>query len=485
MKRSSSSLVRVGVYLCVAGVVLVSLGSIVRSLVTKYQGGASHTYRVQELSSYTNIIPVAVIGSGPAGSAAALYTARGKAYTVLFEGSQPGGQLTQTTWVENWPGVAKKMGPDIMKEARDQAITYGAVTSSRMIASMDVSQWPFVLVDDQGTTYHALSVVIASGAKPKLLNVPGEQTYWGKGVTSCAVCDAPFFAGKRVYVVGGGDSAFEEALQLAPYASHITLLVRGERARASEAMKERVSAYSHIAIEYNTSIVRIEGNDTGVTAVDLKRNGELQRQVPIDGIFLAVGHEPNTRFLPDAIARDEQGYIALHHRQETSVKGIFAAGDVSDHVYRQAGVAAGDGIKAGLDALEFLRDIGYNDVIAQSLTSSLYSAQSTREIPALQELTDMAQVKQALAEENVPVLIDVFTDFCAPCKQLMPIVTRFADDNRDQVRVYKVNALKNPDFGKEYKVSSVPTLIVFKNGAEVKRETGLLTAEALRSFVLG
>ena len=317
-------------------------------------------YSLTGLAGKQNIVTVAVVGSGPAGCAASTYAARAGFDVVMFEGPLPGGQLTETGYVENWPGIKRAKGVDIMTNQRAQAISAGTVVKSETVTLVDLSQWPFKVQTEEGTTLHAMSLVIATGSAPRKLGVPGEKQYWGSGESACAVCDAPMYKDLDVIVVGGGDSAAEEVIQLAPYAKTVTLFVRRDAMRASQAMKNKLSEISNVRIEYGKVIKEVLGNGefvTGVRVLDVKTNKTARRA--IDGVFLAIGHGPCTWLFKDRLSLYKDGTIVVNGRsQKTSVPGVVAAGDVADPTYRQAGVAAGDGSKAERDVEHFLQDIG-------------------------------------------------------------------------------------------------------------------------------
>jgi thioredoxin reductase (NADPH) len=322
-----------------------------------------------------NVIPVAVLGSGPAGLTAALYTTRAKIHTVVFTGAMPGGQLTNTTFVENWPGIKKKYGYEIMQTLREQVEEYEAVIVEDSIIDVDFHQWPFKLFTESGSSLNALSVVIAMGSAPRRLSVPGELEYWGKGVTPCAVCDCAFFKNKDVVVIGGGDAAVEEALQLASYAKTVTLLVRNNRMRAARRMQAKLDDYSNVTIVYNKQVLEILGDGSTVTGIKLQDiESQETNVVSAQGVFLAIGHNPNTDLFKPYIQITKSGYIELKScSQGTSITGVFAAGDVEDAKFRQAVVASASGCKAGLEAVEWLRDIGLTDLVARKLKLFLES----------------------------------------------------------------------------------------------------------------
>lgn len=300
-----------------------------------------------------------IIGSGPAGYTAAIYLSRAGISSVLYSGIQPGGQLTQTTTIENYPGFPQGVeGFDLMENMRQQAVNVGAEVRNGIITDIDLSKRPFVATVDGTSTISADAVIIATGASAKYLGLADEQKYAGMGVSACATCDGFFYRKKVVAVVGGGDTACEEAYYLSNLAKKVYMIVRKPYLRASTAMQQRVNEKENIEILYNTNTVGLFGEQfvEGAHLVQFKGTDKEQMlDIDIDGFFLAIGHKPNTDFLKGQVALDEQGYIALGGiTTETSVKGVFAAGDVADPHYRQAIVAAGSGCRAALDAKSYL-----------------------------------------------------------------------------------------------------------------------------------
>ena len=300
-----------------------------------------------------------IIGSGPAGYTAAIYLSRAGISSVLYSGIQPGGQLAQTTTIENYPGFPQGVeGFDLMENMRQQAVNVGAEVRNGIITDIDLSKRPFVATVDGTSTISADAVIIATGASAKYLGLADEQKYAGMGVSACATCDGFLYRKKVVAVVGGGDTACEEAYYLSNLAKKVYMIVRKPYLRASAAMQQRVNEKENIEILYNTNTVGLFGEQfvEGAHLVQFKGTDKEQMlDIDIDGFFLAIGHKPNTDFLKGQVALDEQGYIALGGiTTETSVKGVFAAGDVADPHYRQAIVAAGSGCRAALDAKSYL-----------------------------------------------------------------------------------------------------------------------------------
>lgn len=304
---------------------------------------------------------VLIIGSGPAGYTAGIYAGRANLSPLLYEGDQPGGQLTQTTEIENFPGYPEGIqGMQMMEEFRQQCLRFGATIKSRKIVKVDFSKRPFVCEDDRGDVVEAETVIISTGASAKYLGLADEEKYRGLGVSACATCDGFFYRKKNVAVVGGGDTACEEALYLSTLAKKVYMIVRKDHLRASDVMKKRVEAAENIQILYNCNTVGLFGQD-GVEGAKLVEYKDTPREqvfdIEIDGFFLAIGHHPNTSIFKDFIDLDSEGYIKVKGATtHTNIDGVFAAGDCADPRYRQAICAAGTGCRAALDAEKFLME---------------------------------------------------------------------------------------------------------------------------------
>ncbi|WP_050526225.1 thioredoxin-disulfide reductase [Pseudorhodobacter aquimaris] len=303
---------------------------------------------------------ILIIGSGPAGYTAAVYAARAMTNPILVQGLQPGGQLTITTEVENWPGDTHVQGPDLMVRMEEHAKAMGAEVISDYISSLDLSKRPFTAQADSGTTFTADAVILATGAQAKWLGLPSEEKFKGFGVSACATCDGFFYRGKEVVVVGGGNTAVEEALFLTNFASKVTLIHRRDSLRAEKIMQDRLFKHPKVEVLWDHAIDEVLGdeNPLGVTGVRAKHveTGETT-DIPCDGFFVAIGHAPASELVAEQLELHSGKYVKVKSGStQTSIPGVFAAGDLTDDVYRQAVTSAGMGCMAALDAERFLSE---------------------------------------------------------------------------------------------------------------------------------
>jgi thioredoxin reductase (NADPH) len=304
---------------------------------------------------------VVIIGSGPAGLTAALYTARANLAPVVIEGLEAGGQLMMTTDVENFPGFQEGiMGPDLMAAMRAQAEKFGAQMRQGNVTRVNLAAAPFEITTAEGVI-HARTVIVSTGASARLLGLKSERSLMGHGVSTCATCDGFFFRGRPIAVVGGGDSAVEEANFLTRFASSVTLIHRRDALRASKIMQDKAFANPKIRFEWDSEVVDVIDNGTGAVSAARLRNLKTgaEKDVAIDGLFVAIGHTPNTSLFTGQLDMDENGYLVTHDGPKTNVPGVFACGDVQDHVYRQAITAAGSGCMAAIDAERYLDHLGH------------------------------------------------------------------------------------------------------------------------------
>jgi thioredoxin reductase (NADPH) len=321
----------------------------VATAVHKTQGGAEHAR-------------VAIIGSGPAGLTAAIYAARADLVPIVIAGYAPGGQLMITSEVENFPGFPEGiLGPELMARMRQQAERFGARIRDTDVEAVDLSVRPFRITAG-GSTVTADALIVATGASAVWLDLPNETRLRGRGVSACATCDGFFFRDRKVAVVGGGDSALEEALFLTRFASQVVLIHRRDQLRGSRIMQDRVLSHPRISVLWNRQVVDVLG-DEKISGLRLRdtRTGE-ESEEPVEGLFVAIGHRPNTDVFRDWLEVDEKGYLVVHSATRTAVEGVFVAGDVQDHRYRQAITAAGDGCRAAIDAERWLETQGVEPV---------------------------------------------------------------------------------------------------------------------------
>jgi len=299
-----------------------------------------------------------IIGSGPAGLTAAIYAARSNLNPLVIDGDTPGGQLITTTLVENWPGEKSILGPALMTNMREHAKHLGTQFFSETVTKVDFSQQPFALWTNRNTQLKADAVIIATGTTPKKLECPGEAEYWGKGITTCAICDGIFYPNKKVLIVGGGDTAMEDASFLKKFTKNIIIVQILDKLTASYAMQQRVINDPDITIIYNSTVTEVRGNGKHITNVTItNQKTKKETKLTIEGVFIAIGLQPNSVPFKKQIATDEWNYITAISHTETSVEGVFVAGDVQDYRYRQAITSAGAGCMAALDAERYLNKI--------------------------------------------------------------------------------------------------------------------------------
>jgi len=303
---------------------------------------------------------IIIIGSGPAGDTAALYAARANLKPIVIEGIEPGGQLMITTDVENYPGFPKGIqGPELMEEFKSQAERFGAEYIFGEVSSVNFATRPFTVTVDEETNYQANSIIIATGATAKLLGLESENKLMGRGVSACATCDGFFFQDQEVAVVGGGDTALEEALFLTRYATNVKIIHRRDTLRASQIMQDRAKSNDKIEFIWNSEVTDILANQNGeVSKIQLKDTISANiSELAINGVFIAIGHQPNTQIFEGIIDRNENGYILTNNGTKTNIEGVFACGDAQDWIYRQAVTAAGTGCMAAIDAERYLAEL--------------------------------------------------------------------------------------------------------------------------------
>jgi len=447
-------------------------------------------YKIEDVVREENVIPVVIVGSGPAGLSASLYIARAGMKSVVFAGPMPCGQLTQTTFIDNWPGRERVLGIELMNDIKKQAQSFGAMIIHDSVTNIDFSQWPFSVQTEEGRRFKAMTVILCTGATPRKLNVVGEQEHWGKGVTTCAVCDAPFFKDKEVVIVGGGDSAAEKVFELAPYVKKTTVLVRKGSMRAAKVMQERIASYPNAAIEYYKEIKQVYGDGEKVVAIDVYDNQkDVVERRSIDGIFLAVGHDPNNKMLNNSVQLDEHGYVVMKDRsQETSIRGVFAAGEIQDPTYRQAIVAAGEGVKAALDTTSFLYEIGFSAEVGAHLEKNFFEHFSDVK-KELKEITENQELYDYVLNAKGVVILDFYSTTCPGCIRMLPFLEAIAQKLEDKATIIKVNytAVKKTIYRElwlehDIKVRRLPTLLVFKDGKLLDMSTQMMSKSELFNY---
>ncbi|MDR3646054.1 MAG: thioredoxin-disulfide reductase [Candidatus Babeliales bacterium] len=298
-----------------------------------------------------------IIGSGPAGITAGIYASRAALNPIVIQGQAPGGQLMGTSYVENWPGEKSILGPELMSKLKNQAADLGCQFIEEKIDKVDLKNRPFTLWTNNNREIKTDSLIIATGSEPRKLNCPGESTYWGKGVTTCATCDGAFYKDRPIVIVGGGDTAMEEASFMTKFTNQITVVHILDKLTASHTMKQRVLDNPNINIIYNSTISEIIGNENHITQVVIENTKTKEKQnIKTDVLFLAIGLTPNSAIFKEQLELDKMGYIVLKGETQTSIEGVFAAGDITDCKYRQAITSAGQGCKAALDAQRFLEN---------------------------------------------------------------------------------------------------------------------------------
>jgi thioredoxin reductase (NADPH) len=450
-------------------------------------------YSLQDVVHQENIVPVVIIGSGPAGLTSALYIARAGMKAFVFAGAMPLGQLTQTTYIENWPGSEKITGPQLMNDMKNQAISFGATIIYDIVTSIDFKNWPFQIMTEEGRKFKALSVILATGATPCKLGIEGESEYWGKGVSSCAVCDASFMKDKDVVISGGGDTAVEMVFELAPYVKSVTILVRKDAMRAAAAGQKKIANYANASIEYHKEIKKIYGDGEKVVAIDVYDNeAKTTQKRPIDGVFLAIGHKPNNKMIQSGIGLDKEGYLVMKERsQETTVPGVFAAGEIQDPFYRQAIVAAGEGAKAALDAASFLYDLGFNGEIGAQMDKNFFEHFSDVK-QELVEISTNEEFDAHILNTKGIVVLDFYSLDCPCCIQMLPHLEAVAHKLNGKIKIIKTNYAKVKKGMYRYmvldcnidQIKKLPSLMVFRDGKLVDVNPKVMNKKQLYEYFM-
>ena len=439
---------------------------------------------MNKLEVDSTIENLVIIGSGPAGYTAAIYASRANLQPLLVTGFSsggiPGGQLMTTTFVENYPGFPDGvMGPELMDLMKAQAVRWGTKLIESDVSSIDVTKRPFEIKTLEGEI-KANSIIIASGASANRLGIINEQLFWSKGISACAICDGatPQFRDAELAVVGGGDSACEEAVYLTKYGSKVHLIVRSNKLKASAAMADRVLANSKITIHWNTSVTEAIGNDW-LEKIRVDSHNSKNKEIEVKGLFYAIGHTPNTSFLDNQISIDEKGYIKCNPgRPETSLEGIFAAGDVADSEWRQGVTAAGSGCMAALAAERWLTEKELSITIHREQPEPEKSESRTKEEEETNEETfdfnsqwqkGSYALRKLYHESSKPILVIFSSPSCGPCHVLKPQLKRVINELDGEVQGIEIDIDKDQDIAKQAGINGTPTVQLFKDKL-LKRE---------------
>jgi thioredoxin reductase (NADPH) len=443
---------------------------------------------------------VVIIGSGPAGYTAAIYAARANLKPLMFEGFQaggsPGGQLMTTTEVENFPGFPEGItGPELMERMKAQAERWGTECYTEDVVSVDLSQRPFTIQSSERTV-QANSIVIATGAVAKRLGLPSEKEFWSSGISACAICDgaSPIFKQEALAVIGGGDSAAEEAVYLTKYGSHVNLLVRKGEMRASKAMQDRVLSNPKVTVHWHTEPVDVFGSNGYLEGLKI-RNTETGKitDLAVKGLFYAIGHTPNTTLFEGQLELDNVGYIVVKPGSvATSVEGVFAAGDVQDHEYRQAISAAGTGCMAALLAERFL---SANNLISEhhqqaespkdptpQETKTVADTETTFELNKTRHVGGYA-LRKLFHESDRPLLVKYVSPTCGPCRTLKPILDKVVDEYDGKIHFIEIDIEADPEIAQMGGVTGTPTVQIFKDKELLSELKGVKQKSDFRSII--
>lgn len=441
-----------------------------------------------------------IIGSGPAGYTAAIYAARANLKPFVFEGFQagglPGGQLMTTTEVENFPGFPEGItGPKLMDRMKEQALRWGAELYTEDVTSVDFSQRPFVIRSEEREV-RAHSVIIATGATAKRLGLPCEGEFWSRGISACAICDGatPIFRGAELAIVGGGDTAAEEALYLTKYGDHVHMLIRSGQMRASKAMQDRVFKNPRITVHWHTEAVDVIGEGTVMTGVRIRntQTGE-ESDLAVRGLFYAIGHTPNTSLFKGQIELDDVGYIVTHDSVKTSVEGVFAAGDVQDHEFRQAITAAGTGCMAAMLAERWLSLNGLVQEFHQTEASEKPAEEAVKKKTEAEQAVgfDMDAtrhegsyaLRKLYHESDRLIMVKYASPQCGPCHTLKPILSKVVDEFDGKIHYVEIDIEQDPEIAEAAGVVGTPTIQFFKHKDKVGELKGVKPKSQYRETI--
>ncbi|MBU4270151.1 FAD-dependent oxidoreductase [Candidatus Dependentiae bacterium] len=454
--------------------------------------------------------PVVIIGGGIGGLTSSIYLSQANIKHILIEGQNPGGAITSAHAVCNWPGEKNISGSDLMDKIKNHAKDSGANISAAKVTNVDFSTWPYLIkiIDNDGEkTISAISCIIATGATPNMLNIPGEEKYFGRGVSKCATCDGSFYKNKTVAIVGGGNTAISDALYLSEIAQKIYLIVRKDFLRAAGKMTELVKSYPNIEILYNTNVKEVIGDDEKVTGLKIYNSKEnKESEILVDAMFLAIGATPNSKLFSNQVEMDNFGYLTVKNGQKTSKSGIFAVGDICEPEYKQLIIASGQGAKAAMQAQKFLGKIGYKseNLKEKSLQTKQPEKQPVKvEQPKIEkqpepviekneastqtvtviDIKSAAQFEKEVLNYKGNVVADFYAHWCPPCKMMAPIVDELANEFGQTIKFVKSDVSKIGELGANFGIRGVPTFIFFKDGKEIFRFSGAREKEVFKELI--
>ncbi|MBS0653729.1 MAG: FAD-dependent oxidoreductase [Verrucomicrobia bacterium] len=419
--------------------------------------------------------PVVILGGGIGALTSAIYLSRAGLAPVVITGPTVGGAITQSHSVQNWPGELDISGVALTEHVKYQAVHNGAILLNETVTYVDFSKRPFIITTKQLSGSNetirkikAQTCIVAMGATPNLLKVPGESKYWSRGMYSCAVCDGGLYKDKVVAVVGGGDSALTEAHYLSNIARKVYVVVRGDQFRSVE--KERMQSIlsrPNVEVLYNSEVKEVQGNEKEVTHISIQDNkNQNKQQLAVNAVFLAIGSTPNSALFKKDLELDSKGYVVLKKYQETSVEGVYAVGDIADPEFKQAITAAGDGSKAALQAQQYLTQYQPKPVTKKTSTP-VSKAKPVIEIGTREELAKL------LRETDGGVILDFYGDYCGPCRMFGPQYESWAKEFQGKIAFAKVNVEKENGLCEAYQIRVIPTLVILdKEGKVVRKSSG-------------
>ncbi|HBS47888.1 TPA: hypothetical protein DEO28_00980 [Candidatus Dependentiae bacterium] len=446
------------------------------------------------LKNDSNIHETIILGGGVGGLTAAIDLGLASYKPLLIMGESLG-LLTHSTSVHNWPGEVEISGIKLMEKIKNHALKVGAKTKIEKVYKVDFSKWPYTIYtqdvsnENQKYEYQALSCIIAMGSTPNFLNIPGEKQYFGKGVSTCAACDGSLYKNKTVAVVGGGDSAIANALYLSNVAKKVLILVRSEKLKGNYSRKNSLLSMQNIEVLYNTEIKEIKGDGKNIKSIStFNKSTHSQKTFEIDGLFLSIGSKPNSEIFQNQLELDQSGYIKLFNFQETSKKGIFAVGEISDYKFRQATTAAGDGNRAAHQVIEFLENIGYKKQKESTLADKtpLSVAQAEEQIAKEETVTEIhsqEHFEKILKNTKELIVADFFSYTCPPCRQMIPVFKQLSMDFDKKVKFVKIDVKENSALAVKYQIQSIPNFIFFKNGKIIKPIIGSRSYESFKEEI--